>query len=263
MPRSTHTTLADSEIQMEAKLKTVPMTADDVLKILQDSHRHQCAFDPEADPGVELKFETSVAKWRNAWDLVDADSLGVALNEFWEMAVPEEAWRSVLEPPQSRSLRDVCDLVAANARKFLLQPAGAFGAKCEAADAFLAVRALLVRAGAPGSAIRPSAPIEDLARQFPAIFFGPISHLAPGRLPTVVIRTPWHTLAVSVVGLGLLGVIAGSFINSRLAAWSFGLAALAYVGTWITVRLRPAEVRFGTIKTFRDLAELIASAPTA
>jgi hypothetical protein len=248
---------------MKASLKTTSATPAFVLEVLRDNHRHQCAFDPEAEPDVELGFHTTVAEWRNACDLVETDSLGGALNDMWEIELPEGAWRTVLEPPNERTLRDVCELIAERAEQLSIQPAGAFGASCEMAGAFLTVRALLLRAGAPGSALKPSAPVAEMARQFPAVFLGPIARLAPGRLPKVAIKTPWYTAAVSVMTLGILGTAAGYFIAPTVVGWSLTVVAIGWIATWGAARLRPAAVQFGAIKTFWDLAAAISSKPTA
>lgn len=245
-------------LSMENAVALVPASPAFVLEVLRDSHRHQCAFDPEADTDAQLSFDTSVAEWRDACDLVGTQGLGAALNEVWGITIAPEAWKAVLEPPTSRTLRDVCDLIASQAQKTLVLKAGYLGASSRSAAAFLAVRSLLLRAGADPATIRPSAPIADLARRFPHVFLGAISRLAPGRLPTVTIRTPIYFVALTMFLVGLVGaaVFARRYPSLGLAAAL--VAVLGVAGTWIASRfLDPAEVRFGTIATFRDLAEVI------
>jgi hypothetical protein len=147
--------------------------------------------------------------------------------------------------------------------------AGHFGISSRSAGAFLAIRSLLLRAGADPSAIRPSVPIAEVAKRFPQVFLGPISRLAPGRLPTVVIRTPAYNAAMATFGLGLVGLFGLSLARwfGFFAVWYPALAAtfaivagLGYLGTWVAARLiGPAEIRFGTVVTFRDLAEVIGA----
>jgi hypothetical protein len=227
---------------------------------LQANHRHQCAFDPEAEPDVELSFGTTVAEWRNACDLVETDTLGIALNEMWGLALSEDAWRSALAPPATRTLRDVCLLVAGNAERLLVEPSGALGAKSAAAGAFLAVRGLLLRAGAEGSGIRPSAPIGEIARRFPHVFLGPISQLAPDRLPTVSVTSSWQNrLASSITALGFFGLITAYFGGLTIFLWSVLLLAVGYLGLRLAARIPPKAVHFGSIETFRDLAEALSA----
>jgi len=98
------------------------------------------------------------------------------------------------------------------------------------------------------------------------VFLGPISRLAPGKLPTVVIRTPAYDAAMATFGLGLAGLLglglaiwSGYAWHPTLAVTFVVVAVLGYLGTWVAARLiGPAEIRFGTVVTFRDLAEVIA-----
>ena len=234
-------------------------TPEFVLEVLRDTHRQQCAFDPEADPSVELSFETSVAEWRNACDLVGTRDLGVALNEIWGIAIPPRAWEAALEPPKVRTLRDVSELIASQAQRALVKNAGYFAAASRSAGAYLAIRSLLLRAGADAAAIRPSAPIADAARRYPHVFLGPISRLAPGRLPTVTVRTPLYSLALTTFVVGLVVALLFARHYPSIALASALLAGFGLAGTWIAARfMKPAEVRFGAIVTFRDLAMTIA-----
>jgi hypothetical protein len=247
-----------SERSMKNSLDSTPASAQFVLDVIRDSHRHQCAFDPEADPSADLSFGTSVAEWRDSCDLLRTDKLGAALNEIWDIEISAAAWREVLEPPKQRTLRDVCDLVAAHATRTVVQPAGSFGVSCEAAGAFLAVRELLLRAGVQDGAILPSQPIAEIARRHPDVFFGPISRLAPGRLPTVTIRSPLHDAAIWTAGLGLVVALASAKFYPFLALAALAAVLLAVVATWIISKYPPRAVQFGGIITFRDLAETIA-----
>ena len=243
---------------MRNSLDTTPASAQFVLDVIRDSHRHQCTFDPEADSSADLSFGTSVAEWGDACDLLRTDNLGAALNEIWDIEISAAAWREVLEPPKQRTLRDVCELVAAHANRVAIRPAGSFGVSCEAAGAFLAIRALLMRAGVQDGSIRPSQPIAEIARLHPEVFLGPISRLAPGRLPTVTIRSPLHDAATWTVGLGFVVALASAKFYPFLALAALATVLLAVVATWIVSKYPPRAVQFGEIVTFRDLAETIA-----
>jgi hypothetical protein len=253
---------------MDGAIEAVPASPDYVLEVLRDSHRHQCSYDPEADPSVELCFGTSVAEWRNACDLVGTKKLAEALNDIWGLTIASSEWEAELEPAKLRTLRDVCGLIASHTQQTRALSAGHLGASSRSAGAFLAIRSLLVRAGADPIAIRPSLPIAEVARRFPQVFLGPISRLAPGRLPTVVINTPAYNAALVTFGLAVMGLLGLSLARwfgfadwyPTLAAAFAVVAALGYLGTWIAARLLgPTEVRFGSITTFRDLAEAIAA----
>jgi hypothetical protein len=230
-----------------------------VLEVLRDSHRQQCAYDPEADPSAQLSFDTTVAHWRDACDLVGTKGLGLALNEIWEIAIPPHAWEAALEPPEVRTLRDVCELIASQAQRTMVLNAGYFGAESRSAGAFLAIRSLLLRAGADPVSIRPSAPIADASRRYPHVFLGPISRLAPGRLPTITVRTPIHSVAEAMCVVGLIAALAFARSFPSVAFASALVAGVGLAGTWMAARfIKPAEVRFGSIVTFRDIATAIA-----
>ena len=72
------------------------LTPDDVLSILRDQHRHQCQHDPEAAPDIGLTFDTTVADWRYACDLVGWRQLALALNDYWETKIPLHKWKTAL-----------------------------------------------------------------------------------------------------------------------------------------------------------------------
>ena len=127
---------------MDRAIEAVPASPDYVLEALRDSHRHQCSYDPEADPSIELFFGTSVAEWRHACDLVGTKKLAEALNEIWGLTIAPAEWEAVLEPAKRHTLRDVCGLIASHTHQTRVLSAGHFGASSRSAGAFLAIRSL-------------------------------------------------------------------------------------------------------------------------
>jgi hypothetical protein len=101
------------------------------------------------------------------------------------------------------------------------------------------------------------------------VFLGPVARLAPGRLPTVVVTvTRMEKAALAALGLsfaGLLGlwladVLGWAANSSALAAMFAVVFGIGFLGAWIAARwIGPAAVRFGTVVTFRDLAEVLAA----
>lgn len=243
----------------------VPANSQYVLDVIRDNHRQQHRFDPAADPDAELTFETTVADWRDACDLLDWRPLGRALDETWGLGRSDEAWRSVLEPAKERSLRDVCEFIASGGRMPSIEPAGFLGATCLPAGAFLAIRSLLRDAGADASSIAPSTPLDEYARRHGGVFLGPISRLAPGSLPPVTVSTPWYDLCINMACLALLAAFAGSLVMTmaELAGAVLVIAGVVvFLASWIGIRisapLLPAKVEFGSLRTFRDLACVVA-----
>jgi hypothetical protein len=238
-----------------------PATPDHVLRVLVDAHRQQCQFDPAADPDIALTFDTTVADWRAACDLVGWRSLAHSMNDWWHIQRSDEEWRAVLEPASERRLRDVCEFIAEDATMPLLHASRLLGASCHSASAFKAILDALAAAGASVTGLRPSSSLDLFLRRYPQVFLDDISRLAPGALPPVKIRTPIYNAAI--LGFVLFLVVAG--IADRLDASSFVLfcillAAVCYAMTWIAAKyIGPSSVEFGGLKTFRELAQLVAS----
>ena len=77
---------------------------------------------------------------------------------------------------------------------------------------------------------------------------------------------PAYNAAVAAFGLGLVGLLglslamwSGYVWHPMLAAIFAVVAGLGYLGTWVAARwIGPAEIRFGSVVTFRELAEVIA-----
>lgn len=249
-------------MEIEFAPHDLPATPEYVLSVIRDEHRQQSQFDPQADPDAVLTFETTVAQWRDACDLVGWQALGSSLNAMWGIHISGRQWREVLTPAHRRTLWDVCALIAANATRPSITPAIIFGKPCLSAGAFLTVRSLLHRAGAKAEDIIPSAPLAPYMQQHLDIFLGPISRLSPGSLPLVRIRHPLYTGAVLGFGASLLLGLVGYFLN--LAGWCMAagclLAGIFYVSIWVAARRLPASVEFGDLKTFRDLAKLLSAA---
>jgi hypothetical protein len=96
-----------------------PATPEYILAVLQDMHRQQCQWDPEADSGTELTLETTVAEWRDACDLLGWKPLGRAYNVFWGVSITDAEWRAVLEPAQEKRLADAIAPLPALSSQFV------------------------------------------------------------------------------------------------------------------------------------------------
>ena len=232
----------------------VPASAGYVLSVIQDQHRQQCEFDFEVDPNVVLTFDTTVANWRYACDLIPWRRLAEALNKQWNIECGLEQWRAVLTPPKERTLRDVCDFIAAHAVQEVIRPARILGKACEPAGAFLTVRSLLEEVGADAASIAPSTAIAPYARRYLGVFLGPVSSLAPNRLPPVRIHKPLYWGAGVGVLIGFALIACGSYFDPGLTIIGVLVFAVCYALMWIAAKSDPAAVEFGDLRTFRDLA---------
>jgi len=244
-----------------------PATPEYVLAVLQDMHRQACQFDPEVDSDATLSFETTVAEWRKACDLVGSRELGRAHNEMWGMNCSDAEWKGVLEPASQRHLSDVCQLIARRTIHRIIRAANIFGRECAPAGAFLTIRSLLQQAGVPAANIAPSTPLAPFTRRYSPVFLGPISRLAPGTLPPVRFRTPVYDAAIWGIFAATILFLAGGIATALFdQGYLFTIAgvllfAFCYALSWFSARhVLPASVQFGDLKTFRDLAVVLARA---
>lgn len=238
-----------------------PATPEYVLAVLQDMHRQQCQYDDVADRGSVLSFDTTVAEWQDACDLLGWRELGRALNQIWDISCSDDEWRAVLKPSRQKRVADVCQLIAAHAVRPLIRPSRLLGCNCAPAGAFLTIRSLLHHVGAPAAEIAPSTPLAPYTRRFAEVFLGPVSRLAPGALPPVRIRTPVYDAALWGIFVAVVLLLIGACSGLGLFVFfGVGLFASSYVFVqYAALCLRPASVEFGELRTFRDLALVVAN----
>lgn len=238
-----------------------PATPEYVLAVLQDRIRQD-----EEWANLKVTFATTVA---GAFPLEPeimwgkTPNLGQILNKCLDIAIPDDEWAHVLEPPKERTVGDVCQLVACYLERPRIRPARVAGVSCLPAGAFLTVRSLLHQAGAKAEEIGPSTPLAPYTRQFLEVFVGPIARLAPGAFPQ------WHweisgatKKAWLSFGLGLL-CLGASRVLPCLEPTAYFFIAESFVQMWLAAKwLGPSKLLFGELRTFRDLAIFIAARAT-
>jgi hypothetical protein len=249
---------------MEASYRTIdePATADYVLAVLRDEHRQASQFDPDVDPDAELSFDTTIAEWRTAGNMLPWRALGRAYNKHWGIECSDSEWYAALEPAGEKHLSDLCQLIAQHAIISRIRPLRLLGTECLPGGAFLTIRSLLHEAGADADEIRPSTPLAEFTRRYYETFLIPIARLAPGSLPSVRIRAPLNEKAAWMFMSGALLLALGWCVSMPLLVVVGGFlrvfcGAIASIFAWY---LPPASVEFGSLHTFRDLAMVIAGA---
>jgi hypothetical protein len=244
-----------------------PATPEYVLSVFIDQHRQLSELDDMVDKTAVLTFDTTIAELRAACDLVDWLQVGRALNAQWGFRYSDEEWFFVLEPAKQRTLRGLCEFIARGARRIQIRPLTVLGKPCATAGAFMTIRSLLRDAGANVGEISPSTPLAGYARRYAKTFLGPISRLAPNVIPPVKARAGLWGLHEWCAGLGFLMLLVGLPLVVVGVSW-FGWIALIgivlmianYPVAWITHRFTlPSSVEFGELKTFGDLARVIAA----
>jgi len=240
-----------------------PATPEYVLAVLRDMHRHVVHFDSDADSRITLTFDTTIDEWQEAMgDVVSWHDLGHWINEQWHINLTDDIWHHVLEPGRTKRLSDLCQIIARYARQPLVRPAQLLGTTCTTAGVFLTVRSILKQAGADASKITPSTLLEPYTRRYYQQFLSRISPLAPGALPPITIRHTFGANPLWGILIGLVCMVVGMYSSSLSHLLTIGGAVvfvLSIALNWYAVRWRlPTSVEFGELKTFRDLAEVIA-----
>ncbi len=131
------------------------------------------------------------------------------------------------------------------------------GQDCPAAGVFLAIRSLLVRAGAPRQ-LKPSTPVESYLLRWPKVFLNEISRLAPGGLPFYW-RNDVFTYVFClgpIAGCGLLFM--GQFADvPEITILGVCVCVLGWAGGWLGHKCYAGQPTLPGAQTFRDLTKLI------
>lgn len=236
-------------------------TPEYVLAVFRDELRHAAALDGECDPEFSLSFDSTVAEWRIANDLLPTKLLGRSLNESWEINVSDTDWRNALAPADERTLRDVTTLISRHSKRTQLHPLNVAGTSCLPAAVFLAIKDCLAADDVDVSTIAPSTPLHEFTRHYWRTFIYRISRLSPGALPTICIKSRAHDTNLA------LGCLSGVFIalgilvveSAPLLLIVGGLSLLATTLHGYFIRNKPLDrATFGELRTFRDLSVCLA-----
>lgn len=254
--------------------ETCPVSPEFVLVTFREWHRLSCNWG-EADPEFLPEFDSTLAAWGNAFDWLSWSGFTNTLNHYWSIHCTQQEWKAVLEPEQERTIRDLCEMVARHARIFAVPPLEILGASCPAGGAFLAVQALLAKAGANPEEISPSTPLEEYGRRYGLVFLGVIRCRWPGALQDMkpqrastsgtVVRlsriAEWVGILLIIEGLILGGqhLWQGQSLTPALILISVGIVPrmLSYIlSDWLNP---PLQVSFGALRTFKALARRLSA----
>jgi hypothetical protein len=233
-------------------------TPDEVLAILVDQHRHQSQVDPEAELDAVLTFDSSIADWRVACDLVGWRGLARALNEEWGMSLSMREWWEILEPSDKRTLRILCKTISHESVVEGLPQRGLLGCGSPEGRTFRAVRTVLLRLGMPREEIRNATLVKPLLSDYGWRFLSPCLRFAPGALPAVKHVGRFHRGLLIAMGFCFLVGIGLALLKSPLAAWSLILALTILLLLWIPHPLFRGSLVLPGIATLGELAVCLA-----
>jgi hypothetical protein len=249
-------------LQGEKARSTRSISPDEVLELFRAYYRLSSGLDPEVDIGADLNRDTTVSEWRATCDLVGTRRLPRFLNQWFGTELKPTEWRVVLEPEHLQTLGVLCDFISIHATLPDWRAISLGGEINAAAGAFFSLRGLLLSAGAPTD-IRPSSSVADYAHKNVVPLGEAVAKLAPGLVPvpTLVWKRSQQWISALAV-IGGLGGFAGALMRVGAIAWTGASLFLVMTAAMFLSGHRGIEkVEFGDYKTFRDLAEAIASYP--
>lgn len=236
-----------------------PATPEYVLSVIRDSHRQQCQWDPGANPGVSLTFDSTIAQWREAADLLPWRGLAKAIAQWFDVELPKKEWRALLEPSKERCLEGLCEAIAQRASRERIVPKNILGAQCRTASIFLKIRELLEQAGADVSGLKPDTSLAEFTRRYPQVFLDRLGRLFPGRLPDVRISTPLENAGLLLCGISVLAFAVGEIVGLRpLVTAAVATFVVSMLVGLVARRVELRSVDFGSLETFRDLVNVLS-----
>jgi hypothetical protein len=240
-------------------IEWVPATPEYILRCIQEEWRQCAIVEEDAKPERQVPtFATTVHQWRDAMDLVWWSPLGHALNKQWRTRISEWQWFKALVPAREKTLRDVCNLLARQARRPAFPKTRLLGCMSGATGVFLVIRSLLETAGASPE-VRPSALLAPYLEKFPRVFDEEVSRLAPG-LMIYYENKFFSGLSCGSLALGVLLLLLSALITepwliiTGVALFALGWFGGLFGGTWF-----PGKLRLDEVTTFRGLAEAIVA----
>jgi hypothetical protein len=242
-------------------MNTQQPSPEKVLAILADQHRHASVVDPEVDPTAILTFDTTVAEWCDACDLISWKPLADALNRGWNMKASRNEWEAVLEPADQRTLRDVCDLISKHAQVNDVPDHAPLGGRCGAARSFLAIREILMSLGVPRDELQPSTLLAPYLERFGGDFLCACINLAPGKLPTIEHRGRFPH-ACRLTGLiAFIVTVSLGWLSNLILFPGLLLFILAFSLPYLPYPLFRGHLEIPSVITLKDLAERLGTPP--
>lgn len=234
------------------------LSEEDVLAMLIEEYRQREHPEFRNKYGIALTFDTTVAEYEETFDVPRrVPELGRSFNAFFGLKI-DRAICEVLHPPKKRTLWDLCRfIVSRNAEAPALRAVPVLGSECPEAGAFVTIRALLRNAGAEVSDLAPSTPLAEYTRRHTRAFYD-LALMAPGKLPFAHVERDFvGLLLVMLLGLSILALANLWYRSSELLGWTMGTLLLSIVVAYVVSHRLPREVRFGELKTFRDLCRAL------
>jgi hypothetical protein len=246
---------------------TEPATPEYVFSYFEAIYRQALSI-REAHPDQSPTFDTTVKQYMDsclAYEGMSWAEFAAFWNKTLQTNVSMVELEATVSPAERRTLRDLCQLLAARSSRPIIRAWPGLGVGCAPAGAFLTVRDMLSEMGANTAAVSPATEIEPALRKYKFDFVNRLLLLAPERVPDYKIV---HHLDSGACGLFLLGFL---FLAGTLPAFLIyppagGITTMGFIGffiaavlaVWIGSWLPPKSIGLGSLRTFRDLAYCLA-----
>lgn len=235
------------------------LTADEIFFIFKEEHRLCSPLDPEADPSFDLQLASTVDEWREARDLLTWDKLAKVYNEEYRIEIPLETWKTVFEPGDKRTVKDVCELMSKHAKIEVIKPVKILGQICLSTAIFKSIKKGLELRGIDTSGLSPSSRIEPVLKKNFGEFLGHINKSFTGVLPEINERRTTLGNLAGYFGLTLILSLFGSIFWDKLliiVALTLPTIILGYL-CYRQFKTQNEMLTIPGIVTFRDLIERI------
>jgi hypothetical protein len=248
------------EVCLKDMIEYRNLTADEIFFIFKEEHRLCSPLDPEADPSFDLQPTSTVDEWREARDLLTWDELAKIYNEEYGIEIPLETWKTVFEPGDERTLKDVCELMAKHAQIEVIKPIKTLGQLCLSSAIFKSIKKNLDLRGIDTSNISPSSRIEPVLKKNFGGFLGHINMNFTGVIPEINERRTTLGKLSGYFGLTLILSLFGSIFWDKLLIIAALTLLPAIILGYLSIRQFRTQDEMLTIPgivTFRDLVERI------
>ncbi len=135
-------------------------SAMELFEMFKEEHRLCSPLDPIADAAYELTPDSLICEWRAVRDLLEWEELSVYFNKRFRMNIPKSEWQLCFEPEDTRTIMDVCRMIASKAPRVTYTKRKLLGQECLTASVFLGFKKNLLRNGVNVSYLRPSSLVE-------------------------------------------------------------------------------------------------------
>ncbi|QDT89086.1 hypothetical protein [Gimesia algae] len=239
----------------------VPATPEYVLDVLLEQSRHEWSksLNLSEEEEIPVTLDSPLDTLFEACQLYDSAVISIFTKDW--LGLSESDWAQVVSGSQMHTVRDFCERIAVRMTMPVISLETFIGRTCRPASAFLTIRSLLQEAGVDVAEIAPSTALSKMTRRHLDLFLGPIAKLAPGVLPTVQVKRPvWDTNWIGTAAILyylLLGPLSVGYGTAAYLLFMFVFGCLV-LAAYATKERNPVRVRFGNLRTFRDLSELIA-----